>query len=472
MIVANGINDAWVRVLSQLYCDGKESSPRGKKIKELKNVSVEIRDPKKRILSLPVRNISLPFAFGELIWYLTARNDVSMMEYYSKGMKNFSDDGETLNSAYGYRIFGHHQSLPFDQWDHVVKQLKEDPDTRQAIIHLHTPNNKPTKDEVCTLSLQFMIRDNKLDMITNMRSNDIIKGFTYDVFSFTSMQELMANELGIEVGTYYHNAASMHIYENDYFYFDHLKIIDELLHMTQYDVQFDYEGLTIHDDDLVELFKAESLLRITDVKGISSKVNIKNKTLNLITEILALYRLYKNYGIQTVLINLKYDNLYHGLMRNYIHRNTLDHSTMFIFDGCDGAGKSSYIDRVIEKSVYDVIAFVKPEDDFNKLIYFQTALTRGNIVLDRFYYSEWVYSIIFDRKCRLNNSDIKVLESLLNYRNATFVFMDTDPDICFNRLDEIDSKVFSREQIKRICESYELNFRVSEIKSKMRMKFD
>src|SRR5690554_6804175 len=173
MIIANGISDAWVKVVKELDVNGRETGPRGKKTKEITNMSVKIKNPRKRILSLPVRKISLPFAFGELAWYLQGRNDVAMMEYYSKMMRSFSDDGETLNSAYGYRIFGKHPMLPFNQWEFVIEKLKQDPDSRQAVIHLKTPNNKPTKDEVCTKDLQFLIRDGKLDLHVNMRSNDI-----------------------------------------------------------------------------------------------------------------------------------------------------------------------------------------------------------------------------------------------------------------------------------------------------------
>jgi thymidylate synthase len=467
-IIANGINDAWLQVIKSLKENGKESAPRGQKIKEIQNFSVEIKDPKKRVLSLPIRNISLPFAFGELCWYLEGRNDVDMMSYYSKKMRSFSDDGETLNSAYGYRMFGKHPMLPFNQWDNVVNQLKADKDTRQAIVHLHTPNNKKTKDEVCTLSLQFFIRENKLDMVVNMRSNDIIWGLTYDVFSFTSFQELMANELGIEVGKYFHNAASMHIYEKDFGYFDHLAMYDSLMYMTQYDLQFDYDGITKDDIQWQLLFNAESSLRITS--GINANGwGITNEALSTICEVFTVYKIYKEYGKDIALMNLEYDNVYDGLMRNYFHKENLMSSSLVIVEGSDGAGKSTLISRLPKDEKHDIVAFRKPTEDFNILVYFQTALTRGNIILDRFYYSEYVYSKVLNRESKLSNWDIKVIEELLNYRKAGYVFMDTAPEICYERLDEEDFAFFDFEQIKEICQVYRMMFRVSEIKNKSRL---
>lgn len=476
-IVAEGINDAWLKVIRNLEESGKESSPRGQKIKELQNVSVVIKDPKKRILSLPIRKMSLPYAFGEFLWYLSARNDVSMMEYYSKKMKGFSDDGFTLNSAYGYRIFGKHKDLPFDQWKFVVDKLQEDPDSRQAVIHLHTPNNKPTKDEVCTLSLQFFIREGKLDMVVNMRSNDIIWGFTYDVFNFTSLQELMANELNVEVGTYYHNAASMHIYEKDFSYFDYMTIYNELICFTMMDKEFSYEGLTIHSKEWESIIKIESYYRLQYQsyqisKNIFAEIVEElngNKSLITMVDALYFYSKYKDNDRESIEELLDYDNLYHCMMRNYMTGKKLQESKLLIVDGSDGAGKSTLIKEMQEDpetNTFKSIAFGKPADDFNKQIYFYTALYTGDIVLDRFYYSEWVYSKVFKRKSRIDWVDVNIIERLLNFRNAVYMLIDTDPNICFTRLDEEDAKTFSLEQIKEIQSCYKTTFRVSNIKKK------
>jgi thymidylate synthase len=75
---------------------------------------------------------------------------------------------------------------------------------------------KETKDIPCTLNLQFLLRDNKLNMIVNMRSNDIIWGLPYDLFVFTNMQEVVANTLGVELGWYLHRPGSLHLYKKHY----------------------------------------------------------------------------------------------------------------------------------------------------------------------------------------------------------------------------------------------------------------
>ncbi len=44
---------------------------------------------------------------AELLWILRGSNSVSEISHYNKNWANFSDDGVTLNGAYGRRIFKH-----------------------------------------------------------------------------------------------------------------------------------------------------------------------------------------------------------------------------------------------------------------------------------------------------------------------------------------------------------------------------
>ena len=63
--------------------------------------------------------------------------------------------------------------------------------------------------------LQFLIRKDKLNLITTMRSNDAYLRMPYDLYTFTMLQEIMADKLGIDVGTYTHVVNSLHIYKKD-----------------------------------------------------------------------------------------------------------------------------------------------------------------------------------------------------------------------------------------------------------------
>ena len=149
------------------------------------------------------------------MWYNSTVNDVAAIEPYSKFWRKLSDDGVTVNSNYGYCI---RKKFGFDQWERCKQILRNNSDSRQAVIHIKEARDiiaNPTKDLNCTIALQFFIRNNKLDLIVTMRSNDVWLGLPYDLFNFTCMQMQMAMELGIKVGTYYHNAGSLHMYTKD-----------------------------------------------------------------------------------------------------------------------------------------------------------------------------------------------------------------------------------------------------------------
>jgi thymidylate synthase len=66
----------------------------------------------------------------------------------------------------------------------------------------------------CTISLQYLIRDDKLYAITTMRSNDAYLGFRNDLYCFTELQKKMAKELNVELGWYQHQVGSLHLYHD------------------------------------------------------------------------------------------------------------------------------------------------------------------------------------------------------------------------------------------------------------------
>ncbi len=237
------LNNDFRLCLSNLFAHGLTAHPRGTTTKELLNYNITLVDPRNRVITFPDRKTSTKYLLGELIWYFMGSNDPKGILPYAKfwdGIRNSGSqegyDAGTINSNYGNRLFGHCDLPALRTWDHIgsargnihqwnetVKLLVKDKDTRQAIINIHLPSDRHdgNKDVACTLSLQFFIREDKLHLIVNMRSNDIILGFTNDVFQFTMLQEAMVLQLReaypeLQLGFYYHNAGSMHIYERHF----------------------------------------------------------------------------------------------------------------------------------------------------------------------------------------------------------------------------------------------------------------
>jgi thymidylate synthase len=194
----------------------------GPKIESTKGPNFEILGAFLRLTN-PLARLSSSYmkgkafsTIGETLWYLSGSNELKFIEYYIRSYKDYSDDDKTLFGAYGPRIIGTQGFT--NQLANVVKTLKRKPNTRQAVIQLLSTHDlvQKTKDTPCTISLQFFIRDSKLHMFTNMRSNDMYNGFIHDVFFYTILQEMIARKLGIALGNYNHFVSSFHLYEKDF----------------------------------------------------------------------------------------------------------------------------------------------------------------------------------------------------------------------------------------------------------------
>lgn len=219
-IMTNTLDEAWqcwFDLLSDMNLE--QGSRDGGVVGEVINAVTVIDNPTLNIMKNPIRNLSMKYAIGELLWYLSGNNKLSAIKNYTKAWDRMSDDGITVNSNYGYCIY---EKFGFDQWNYIKELLKKDKNSRQAVIHIKEPKNTlvhPTKDLNCTVSLQFLIREmdgeDKLFMTVYMRSNDLWLGFPFDIFQFTCMQIRMAMELNVGIGSYTHIAGSLHLYERD-----------------------------------------------------------------------------------------------------------------------------------------------------------------------------------------------------------------------------------------------------------------
>jgi len=183
--------------------------PRNLKCYEISPATIILRNILNRTLTNEARNLLFTFGLAEFLSLMSGKNSVDYILYYNKKMINYTDNNFIFYGAYGPRLI--------NQIPQIIYKLKSDKDTRQAVMTIYNGNQDlfvQSKDIPCTISLQFFIRNNKLDLIVYMRSNDIIYGTTYDIQVFTLLQEFIATKLEIDVGTYYHITGSLHLYDN------------------------------------------------------------------------------------------------------------------------------------------------------------------------------------------------------------------------------------------------------------------
>jgi thymidylate synthase len=204
-----------------IYADlmkfGKEISPRGTKCIEIENYEYFL-PPYVRFASFDIRKLSISYIKKEFKWYLRGdKYDTSIGQSASLWNTLINRDG-SINSNYGQYIFG-----IMNQFDNVVKILAGDKDSRRASIMILKAEHllSDSKDFPCTYSMNFRIRDNKLNMSVRMRSQDSVYGMGNDAPAFSFIHEMVFVCLKevypeLELGEYCHSSDSFHVYEKHY----------------------------------------------------------------------------------------------------------------------------------------------------------------------------------------------------------------------------------------------------------------
>lgn len=224
-IAGKSVNEIYAKISRMLTEDAEyTSSPRGLRIRECLNVGIVLDNPYKRLVTLPQRHLSMRYLAGELAFYLSGSNSLAFISHYSSSWNKLSNDGKTVVSAYGKRIFRDATPSGYTQFGYCLEQLMRDKDTRKAVISIYGihDSDKEAKDNPCTMSIQFIVRDDYLHVTTTMRSNDVWFGVPYDIAFFAFLQELMLTELrengasSLKMGSYTHFVGSLHAYERNW----------------------------------------------------------------------------------------------------------------------------------------------------------------------------------------------------------------------------------------------------------------
>ena len=123
--------------------------------------------------------------------------------------------------------------LPTTKLKAVIKLLKEDPDTRKAILNIYGSfydyhSRVEDYDRLdgharipCSMYYDFLIRENQkgekiLNITYHQRSSDFITFFGTDVYFAWKLMEYVAEKVGVKPGYLYHTIDSIHSYKKDW----------------------------------------------------------------------------------------------------------------------------------------------------------------------------------------------------------------------------------------------------------------
>ena len=221
---------AFRKVFTDLKEKGKFCSPRGQLVIEIENYSYTL-PPRARFCNFLARKINQNYVKREFLWYLRGNaKDLEILKHASM-WDNLVNDNGSINSNYGQYIFNDN----LNQFSNVVKTLSNDVDSRRASISILSAKHllSTTNDVPCTYSLNFRIREMKLNMTVHMRSQDAVFGMGNDAPCFSFIHEMVYVALRsvypeLVMGEYHHFADSFHVYER------HFKVMEAIAEGSPY----------------------------------------------------------------------------------------------------------------------------------------------------------------------------------------------------------------------------------------------
>ena len=215
VVQGRNVNTVWIDGLWRLKTSGiREESRNGPVIVLPEPLTSVYERPWERVLFHPGRDANPFFHLMEALWMLDGGEDIAFVADYNKRMKEFSDDGVTLNGAYGYRWRYHFEK---DQLLYVIEMLSRDPTTRRAVLGMWDPLDdlgSSSKDIPCNTHIYFRAHGHLLDMTVCCRSNDAVWGaYGANVVHFSILHEAVARAAGFSQGRMYQISNNFHIYE-------------------------------------------------------------------------------------------------------------------------------------------------------------------------------------------------------------------------------------------------------------------
>lgn len=254
VIHARNVADALPQGLRYLKEEGVwEETRAGRALVAPGPVTTVYAKPRERVLLSPIRDANPFFHLAEALWMIAGRRDAAFLDNFIPDFgKRFAEEDGNIHGAYGYR-WRHQFNQPgtdgsraLDQLTALVKELRGNPSSRQAVLTMWDPTTdlgvEGLKDRPCNTHVYFRVQDLSpyrdppvtdqnsaeieaaivaggyavLNMTVLCRSNDAIMGaYGANAVHFSVLQEYLASKIGVRVGTYYQVSNNFHAYERD-----------------------------------------------------------------------------------------------------------------------------------------------------------------------------------------------------------------------------------------------------------------
>lgn len=175
-------------------------------------------------------------AIDEILWIWQKKSN-EIKELNSHIWDQWAGEDGTIGKAYGYQMakkykFKTKEGIKeMDQVDYVLYLLKNDPASRRILTNIFVHEDlKDMNLEPCAYSTQWLVKDGKLHLILNQRSQDMLAANGWNTIQYSALLCMFAQVSGLEVGTLTHNIGDCHIYDR------HIPLVEKLINGKTMDV--------------------------------------------------------------------------------------------------------------------------------------------------------------------------------------------------------------------------------------------
>ncbi len=163
----------------------------------------------------------------ELLWFLSGDQNTRYLTENGVSIWNeWADEDGNLGPVYGvqWRSWGTPDGESIDQVSQVIKQIRENPDSRRIIVSAWNVGEiDKMRLPPCHLLFQFYVAEGRLSCQLYQRSCDIFLGVPFNIASYSLLTHMVAQQCDLGVGEFIWTGGDCHLYTN------HLEQADEQL---------------------------------------------------------------------------------------------------------------------------------------------------------------------------------------------------------------------------------------------------
>jgi thymidylate synthase len=171
------------------------------------------------------KKVHLKSIIVELLWFLRGDDNIAYLKEHGVTIwDEWARDDGSLGPVYGvqWRNWPKPDGTHVDQISDVVKQLKQNPDSRRIIVSAWNPG---LIDQMalppCHAFFQFYVAPatepggkGKLSCQLYQRSADIFLGVPFNIASYALLTHMLAQQCDLDVGDFIWTGGDCHIYSN------------------------------------------------------------------------------------------------------------------------------------------------------------------------------------------------------------------------------------------------------------------